>query len=78
MKAMILEEFGAPLKMRQIPEPVPGPQEILLKVRACGVCRTDIKISKGEMSQLRDLFAWSREYMSQREKVRFRTFRRFC
>ena len=52
MEAMVLEEFGTPLKMRQIPEPVLGPQEILVKVKACGVCRTDIKISKGKMSHV--------------------------
>lgn len=52
MEAMVLEEFGTPLKMRQIPEPVLGPEEILVKVKACGVCRTDIKISKGEMSHV--------------------------
>jgi D-arabinose 1-dehydrogenase-like Zn-dependent alcohol dehydrogenase len=50
MEAMVLEEFGAPLKMRQVSEPILNPHEILLKVKACGVCRTDIKISKGEMS----------------------------
>ncbi len=52
MEAMVLEEFGTPLKMQQIPDPVLGPQEILVKVKACGVCRTDIKISKGEMSHV--------------------------
>jgi len=49
MKAMVLEEFGAPLRIRQIPKPVLGPHEILLKVNACGICRTDIKIKDGEM-----------------------------
>jgi D-arabinose 1-dehydrogenase-like Zn-dependent alcohol dehydrogenase len=49
MEAMVLEKFGAPLRMRQVSDPVLGNQEVLLKVKACGVCRTDIKISSGKM-----------------------------
>jgi 2-desacetyl-2-hydroxyethyl bacteriochlorophyllide A dehydrogenase len=49
MEAMVLEEFGAPLRKREVSEPMLGPRDVLLKVKACGVCRTDIKISAGKM-----------------------------
>ncbi len=53
MKAMVLEtlsrilENRQPLAAREIPEPVPGPGEILLKVRACGVCHTELDEIEG-------------------------------
>jgi len=49
MEAMVLEGFGAPLRRREVSEPLLGPQDILVKVKACGVCRTDIKITDGKM-----------------------------
>jgi propanol-preferring alcohol dehydrogenase len=42
MQAMVLEEPGGPLRYRQMPIPQPGPRQVLLRVRACGVCRTDL------------------------------------
>jgi alcohol dehydrogenase, propanol-preferring len=50
MKAMVLEQRGAPLKERQLPVPKPGSGEVLLKVLASGVCRTDLHICDGELS----------------------------
>lgn len=50
MKAMVLERRGGPLIARILPVPKPGPGEVLLKVRACGVCRTDLHIHDGELS----------------------------
>jgi propanol-preferring alcohol dehydrogenase len=47
MKCMVLEEFNAPLVLRERPVPTPGADEVVLKVGACGVCRTDLKIWKG-------------------------------
>ena len=49
MKAMVLERPGAPLKLAAIPEPEPGPGQVLLRVAACGVCRTDLHIVDGEL-----------------------------
>ncbi|MHB8584152.1 MAG: zinc-dependent alcohol dehydrogenase family protein [Gammaproteobacteria bacterium] len=49
MTAMVLERRGGPLMARQIPAPEPGPDEVLLKVSACGVCRTDLHIYDGEL-----------------------------
>ena len=49
MKAMILEKPGTPLKLAELPVPVPGGDEVLIKVHACGVCRTDLHIIDGEL-----------------------------
>jgi propanol-preferring alcohol dehydrogenase len=50
MRAMILEEPGRPLREADSPSPVPGPGQVLLRVRACGVCRTDLHIVDGELT----------------------------
>jgi propanol-preferring alcohol dehydrogenase len=49
MLAMVLEETGTHLQSREIPLPVPGPDQVLLKVHACGVCRTDLHILDGDL-----------------------------
>lgn len=51
MQAMVLERAGTPLKMATLPRPDPGPDQILLKVLACGVCRTDLHIHDGELGE---------------------------
>ena len=48
---MVLERQGAPLRAAELPDPTPGPGEILLSVRACGVCRTDLHILDGELTK---------------------------
>lgn len=53
MRAMVLDKPADvstnPLREVEIPEPVPGPGEILIRVRACGVCRTDLHTVEGEL-----------------------------
>lgn len=49
MQAMLLEQSGKPLRLRQIPRPEPGPDQVLVRVRACGVCRTDLHVAEGEL-----------------------------
>jgi propanol-preferring alcohol dehydrogenase len=49
MRAMILEAQRQPLRLADIPQPVPGPEQILIKVSACGVCRTDLHIVDGDL-----------------------------
>jgi alcohol dehydrogenase, propanol-preferring len=49
MRAMVLEEPRMPLRMREYDNPSPGPNEILLEVAACGVCRTDLHLVDGEL-----------------------------
>ncbi len=46
---MVLEQVGQPLQMREIPQPVPSPHQVLVRVRACGVCRTDLHVYDGEL-----------------------------
>ena len=51
MRAMILDAPGRPLRLADVPEPVPGPEQVLIKVSACGVCRTDLHIVDGELTE---------------------------
>lgn len=44
----------SPLKLTEIEQPRPQPGQVLLKVRACGVCRTDLHIVEGELKPLRE------------------------
>jgi propanol-preferring alcohol dehydrogenase len=49
MRAMIFEAVGAPLREVERPLPTAGPGQLLLKVHACGVCRTDLHLLDGEV-----------------------------
>jgi propanol-preferring alcohol dehydrogenase len=49
MRAMILEAPRTPLREVERPVPAPGPDQVLIRVRACGVCRTDLHITDGEL-----------------------------
>jgi len=50
MRAMILDAPGWPLREATIPIPVPQAGQVLLRVRACGVCRTDLHVADGELA----------------------------
>jgi propanol-preferring alcohol dehydrogenase len=50
MRAMVLERQREPLRLAELPDPEPGPGQVLLSVAACGVCRTDLHIVDGELS----------------------------
>ncbi len=49
MRAMVLEKRGTPLKLLDLPVPSPAPGEIVVRVAACGVCRTDLHVVDGEL-----------------------------
>jgi alcohol dehydrogenase, propanol-preferring len=49
MRAMVFERAGAPLREIALPVPEPGPGQLLLRVEACGVCRTDLHLLDGEV-----------------------------
>jgi alcohol dehydrogenase, propanol-preferring len=53
MRAMVLEGIGQPLQYRTIARPGPGPGQVLVKVAACGVCRTDLHVVDGDLTQPR-------------------------
>ncbi len=47
---MVLEHPGTDLVAREMPDPRPGPDDVLIQVRACGVCRTDLHVRDGELA----------------------------
>jgi propanol-preferring alcohol dehydrogenase len=49
MRAMMFEHMGAPLRLVDAPRPSPAAGEVLIRVQACGVCRTDLHIVDGEL-----------------------------
>jgi propanol-preferring alcohol dehydrogenase len=49
VKAMVLETARTPLRLGELPAPEPGPGQVLLRVHACGVCRTDLHVLDGEL-----------------------------
>ena len=51
MRAMVLEEKNGPLLLQDLPIPTAGPGELLLKVKACGICRTDLHVVDGELTE---------------------------
>jgi propanol-preferring alcohol dehydrogenase len=50
MKVMRLAAPRTPLKFVDVPRPEPGPRELLIEVRACGVCRTDLHVVDGDLT----------------------------
>jgi propanol-preferring alcohol dehydrogenase len=48
---MVLEQQRQPLRPAELPEPAPGPGQVQLEVRACGVCRTDLHILDGDLAE---------------------------
>jgi propanol-preferring alcohol dehydrogenase len=51
MRAMVLEQQGRPLAAGDVPNPEPGPGQVLVRVRACGVCRTDLHVVDGDLHE---------------------------
>ena len=51
MRAMRLRRVGQPLVLEEVPRPQPGPGEVLVRVLACGVCRTDLHVVDGELTE---------------------------
>jgi alcohol dehydrogenase, propanol-preferring len=49
MRAMLLDAPGRPLRAARVPVPRAGPGQLLLRVHACGVCRTDLHVVDGEV-----------------------------
>ena len=49
MRAQVLHSPGEPLREAELPEPEPEPGQVLVRVEACGVCRTDLHIVDGEL-----------------------------
>ena len=53
MRAMVLDGPGRPLRPAELPVPDPGRGQVLVRVAACGLCRTDLHVVDGELAQAR-------------------------
>lgn len=51
MRAMILDALGQQLCLADVPAPTPGPGQLLIRVHACAVCRTDLHVVDGALTQ---------------------------
>ena len=51
MRAMVLEHQGEALVARELPVPEPGPEQVLIRVTACAVCRTDLHVLDGDLTE---------------------------
>jgi propanol-preferring alcohol dehydrogenase len=69
MKAMTLVEVGRPLEMVERPDPAPGPGEVLIRVLACGVCRTDLHVADGELPNVPTPIVPGHEIVGEVERV---------
>jgi propanol-preferring alcohol dehydrogenase len=49
MRAMVLHNAKGALDLQEVPIPVPQPDQVLIQVHACGVCRTNLHILDGEL-----------------------------
>ena len=49
MRAALLETYGAPLTLAELPTPEPGPGQVLVRVEACGLCHTDLHVQLGHV-----------------------------
>jgi alcohol dehydrogenase, propanol-preferring len=49
MRAMVLNRISRPLQLTEVPVPTPAQNQVLLRVHACGVCRTDLHVVDGEL-----------------------------
>ncbi len=51
MRAMVLRQAREKLVAEALPDPAPGPGQVLVRVHACGVCRTDLHVVEGDLTQ---------------------------
>ena len=48
MRAMVMDSAGRPLRRIALAVPTPGPDQVLIRVHACAVCRTDLHVVDGD------------------------------
>jgi propanol-preferring alcohol dehydrogenase len=69
MRAWRVERPGpvtsGPMRLREVPAPSPAPGELLVRVRACGVCRTDLHVAEGDLEVRRPLVVPGHEIVGQ-------------
>jgi propanol-preferring alcohol dehydrogenase len=69
MFAMVLHKPGAPLAPERRPDPEPGRGELRLRIKACGVCRTDLHVADGELAPVRDAIVPGHEIVGVVERL---------
>jgi alcohol dehydrogenase, propanol-preferring len=69
MRAMLFQKAGQPLRSVELPSPQAGAEQILIRVRACAVCRTDLHIADGELKQPKLPLIPGHEIIGQVEKI---------
>ncbi len=69
MKAMVLERFAEPMVCKEVPEPKIGPQDILLRTRACELCVADIKSYDGEVKTVKTPCIMGHEFAGEVAKI---------
>jgi alcohol dehydrogenase, propanol-preferring len=52
MKAAVLRQFRQPLSIEEVERPIPGADEVLIRVEACGACHSDVHVADGDWKQL--------------------------
>ena len=51
MRAMVFHGTGKPLQLTDLPKPDPGPDQVLIRVSACGICRTDLHVIDADLTE---------------------------
>lgn len=69
MRALVLEEFGGPLLLQDVPLPVPGPDDALVRVRACAVDQFDLTIRDGKFATAQTPIILGHEFAGVVEKI---------
>ena len=69
MRAMVLRRPGQRLAMEERPDPKPGPGQILIRIEACGVCRTDLHVVDGELPHVRPPIVPGHEVVGRIERL---------
>ena len=55
VKAAVLTEYGQPLELVELPDPTPGPGQVVVDTRACGVCGSDLFLLKAGFSSTKPI-----------------------
>jgi propanol-preferring alcohol dehydrogenase len=69
MRVMALDRPGAPLRLAAVPIGAPGPSQVLVRVAACGVCRTDLHVCDGDLPLVRSPIVPGHEIVGRVETV---------
>lgn len=51
MQAMVLEKQREPLVLKELPIPLPNQDQVLIRIHACGICRTDLHVADGDLTE---------------------------